>query len=73
MTDNERERIAVLESEVQHLNKAIEKMSRRQDEMYNLMMQTKGGWKTLVLLAALSGVVGGTLVKIGPYLGYLPK
>lgn len=73
MTDNERERIAVLESEVQHLNKAIEKMSRRQDEMYNLMMQTKGGWKTLVLLAALSGVVGGALVKIGPYLGYLPK
>lgn len=73
MTDSEQARIAVLETQVNHLNDTINRMSDRQDEMYDLMMQTKGGWRTLAVLAGLSGVFGGVLVKIFPLLTQVPK
>ncbi|MBG6211663.1 hypothetical protein IWQ49_006354 [Labrenzia sp. EL_126] len=84
MTDNEKERIAVLETQIQHLreeaektaaiqDRKIDKLVARQDEMYNLMMQTKGGWRTLAVLAGVSGLFGGILVKIAPLFAHLPK
>ncbi|WP_298966120.1 hypothetical protein [uncultured Roseibium sp.] len=73
MTDNEQSRIAVLENEIKHLRENMEKMSRRQTEMYDLMMQTKGGWKTLAILAGISGLFGGVLVKLAPLLSHIPK
>lgn len=73
VTDNEQARIAVLETEIRHLRDDMEKMNSRQTEMYNLMMQTKGGWKTLAILAGISGLFGGALVKLAPLLGSIPK
>lgn len=73
MTDNEQSRIAVLENEIKHMRENMEKMSRRQTEMYDLMMQTKGGWKTLAILAGISGLFGGVLVKLAPLLSHIPK
>lgn len=73
MTEPEQARIAVLENEIRHLRDDMEKMTTRQAEMYDLMMQTKGGWKTLAILAGISGLFGGVLVKLAPLLTHIPK
>ena len=67
MTSSEGERIAVLEIEVKHLNDEISKMSLKQDEMYNLMMQGKGGWKTLALVGGICMTFGGIIVAIAQF------
>lgn len=68
MTRTELERVAVLEAEVRGLQATIEKMSRRQDEMYELMLRTKGGWQTLAILASVSAGVGAAAAKLAPFL-----
>lgn len=67
MTRTELERVAVLEAEVRTLQATIEKMSRRQDEMYELMLRTKGGWQTLAILAGVSASIGAAAAKLAPF------
>ena len=73
MTENEQARIAVLENEVRHLREDIEKMNSRQSEMYALMKEATGGWKTLLAVAGVSGIAASILTKVAPFLVHLPK
>jgi uncharacterized protein YlxW (UPF0749 family) len=67
MTRTEIERVAVLEAEVRSLQATIDKMSRRQDEMYELMLRTKGGWQTLLLIGGVAAGVGALVAKFWPF------
>lgn len=42
-------------------------------EIHELALQAKGGWKTVMLLAGVAGIVGAIATKAALALGFLPK
>ena len=42
-------------------------------EIHELALQAKGGWKTVMLLAGIAGIVGALATKLALTVGFLPK
>lgn len=42
-------------------------------EIHELALQAKGGWKTVMLLAGIAGIVGAIATKLALTVGFLPK
>ena len=42
-------------------------------EIHELALQAKGGWKTVMLLAGVAGLVGAIATKAALALGFLPR
>lgn len=68
MTQAENERIAVLETEVEAMKKAMDDMKGDLRIIRDTLLQARGGWKTLMLVAGLASTVGAVLAKILPFL-----
>lgn len=68
MTQSENERIAVLETEVEAMKKAMDDMKVDLRIIRDTLLQARGGWKTLMLVAGLASTVGAVLAKILPFL-----
>lgn len=60
-------RIAVLELEVKHTNMAVDKVLKRQEEMYTYITENKGSWKTAGLFGGICIAVGGLAMTILNY------
>jgi len=42
-------------------------------EIHELALQAKGGWKTVMLLAGVAGLVGAIATKAALAIGFLPR
>lgn len=68
MNSNENERIAVLEVEVEAMKRDMADMKADLRIIRDTLLQARGGWKTLMLVAGLASTVGALLTKALPYL-----
>lgn len=66
------ERIAVLEVQVEGLQKTLDGVSLDVRTIRDTLSQARGGWKTLMLVAGLASTVGALLTKILPFLFVKP-
>jgi hypothetical protein len=71
MTDNER--MAILETKVQHLSNQLEDTHRKVDDMHGVLMQAKGARWAILAMAALGGAMASFATKLLPLGGVLPK
>lgn len=62
------ERIAVLEVQVENLQKTLDGMSYDVRTIRDTLTEAKGGWKTLLLVAGFAGSVGAILGKFAPFM-----
>jgi chromosome condensin MukBEF ATPase and DNA-binding subunit MukB len=56
------------DARLEALERDIAAMRHDVREVRDLMVTAKGGWKAIALIAGISSVVGGFLVKIAPWL-----
>ena len=59
-------KVGVLESHMEEVRDDVK-------SLLALANQTKGGWKTIILVASVAGATGALLAKLAPFLGGLPK
>ena len=73
MSDDIPSRVAVLESEIRHLNETVDKIATDVAAMKSTMDQAKGGWRVVLLVAGVSGAIGASLVQLAAWLPPMPK
>lgn len=61
---NEGERIAKLETRLEHLTETIEKTAGKVDDLHNLMMQAKGARWAILSVAAVAGFISAKFAGI---------
>lgn len=68
------ERIARLETQVEHLQQTIDAMSKKLDELYTMLQRGKGAWWAgLGIFGLFSGAIGAAISKLLPFLGAVVK
>lgn len=71
MTESEKERIARLETRIEHMAEAVEKMTQKVEELHALLNQAKGAKWVIIGAASVAGFFGS---KAGTWLlSSLPK
>ena len=71
--DTLRERVARLETKVDHLSEALDKAITKVDEMHSVMMQAKGARWVLIAAASIAGALAGFAAKFTGLLSGLPR
>ena len=61
------ERIAVLEVQVENLQKTLDLVGNDVRTIRDTLAQARGGWKTLLLVAGFAGTVGAFIGKFAPF------
>ena len=73
MTDDTRERIAILETQMKHLADQLEDTHAKVSELHAIMLQAKGARYVIVGAAAVGGAIASFAVKLLPWVGNLPR
>jgi len=73
MTADELQRIAVLETEMKHLNEKLEDTHVKVSQMHDLLMQAKGAKWFIVGMAAIAGFGASFAAKWISFFGSMPK
>jgi hypothetical protein len=73
MTDDTRDRVIRLETQVENLDRDISSMKLKVDDMHEVLMQAKGARYVIAAAAAIAGGVTGFLVKFIPFSAGLPR
>lgn len=71
--DTLRERVARLETKVDHLSESLSRVVTKLDEVHNVMMQAKGARWVLIAAASIAGALAGFAAKFTGLLGGLPR
>lgn len=71
VTNEQGERIARLETRIEHLTDTLDKMSGKVDELHALLLQAKGARWMIVGIATAAGFVSGKLG--GLWAGFLGR
>ncbi len=71
--DTLRERVARLETKVDHLSEALDKAVTKVDEMHSVMMQAKGARWVLIAAASIAGALAGFAAKFTGLISGLPR
>lgn len=69
----ESERMAIIETKVQHLSDQLEDTHRKVDEMHAVLLQAKGARWAILAMAALGGAVASFATKLLPITWSLPR
>ena len=69
MLPEERERLAILESRFNTLEKTVDETQADVKTILAFINQSKGGWKTMAAVAGASGAIGALLAKLGITVG----
>lgn len=72
MSEYERE-IGEMTARIQHLETTVTEMREDLRTIRDTLLQARGGWKTLMLVAGISATIGGLLAKIVPLLSFMPR
>ena len=70
MTKSDVERIAQLETEVEHMTEAVKSMAKKVDEMHAVLLQAKG---PLCAFFTIAGVIGFATSKLSAWIGAFPR
>lgn len=62
-----------MSAKIEHLENTVTAMQKDLRTIRDTLLQARGGWKTLMLVAGLSATIGGLLAKIVPLLSFLPR
>lgn len=73
MTKTELERITRLETEMEHMAKAVTEMSVKVDQMHMVLMQAKGAQWAVLGMAAFMGFLASKATEVVAWLGALPR
>ena len=68
VTDDSRDRLIRLESNMTHMERQLSDMQSKVNAMHELLMQAKGMRILIVAMAAVAGFVSATLAKYIPFL-----
>ena len=71
--DTLRERVARLETKVDHLSEALDNAITKVDEMHGVMMQAKGARWVLIAAASIAGALAGFAAKFTGLVSGLPR
>ena len=69
MTADPVERLARLEERTKNIEGWLQKLDANQVEILTAFHEARGGWKTVLLIAGVSGVMGALALKVAPLLG----
>jgi len=67
------ERVARLETKVDHLSEALHEAVTKVDEMHGVMMQAKGARWVLIAAASIAGALAGFAAKFTGLISGLPR
>ena len=70
MNDHE---LGELQAEVRNVKEDVTEMKSDLRDIRDILAQAKGGWKTLVLVAGIAGVMGAAATKLMAFAAWLPK
>lgn len=70
MTPGERDRLSRLEVEMQHFRETLGDIRRDTREVRDIMLNAKGGWKTLVVVGSIAGGIGAIVGKLSAFLHF---
>lgn len=59
--------IAVLKTELEHARKDLDEVKEDLKAIKECLLQAKGGWKTLMLVAGISSTLGALVSKLAPW------
>jgi len=65
--------IAILKTELEHARKDLDEVKEDLKAIKECLMQAKGGWKTLMLVAGISSTVGALITKAAPWFMIGPR
>lgn len=65
---DEKERLAVAETKIEALVTDMHEIKADVKRIADAMAQTRGGWKVLLAVGAISGSVGAALGKLAPFI-----
>lgn len=65
-------RLDRLEDDLKELKRIVEEGNRGIRDIRDIIMQTKGGWKTLMIVGGVAGTVGAAVAKLLPFLPFKP-
>ena len=71
--DTPRERLARLETKVEHLSEELKDTHSKVVEMHELLLQAKGARWVIVGIAGVAGYVASYLPKVSALISGLPK
>lgn len=72
MSEYERE-LGEMTAKIHHLETTVNEMSKDLREIRDTLLQAKGGWRTVMMVAGISAAIGGVMVKIVPLLSFAPR
>ena len=70
MNDHE---LGELQAEVRNVKEDVAEMKKDVKGIMETLAQAKGGWKTLLLVAGIAGVMGAAVSKLVAFTAWLPK
>ncbi len=70
MNDHE---LGELQAEVRNVKEAVGEMRKDIKGILDTLAQARGGWKTLLLVAGIAGVMGAAVSKLVAFAAWLPK
>ncbi len=70
MNDHE---LGELQAEVRNVKEDVAEMKSDLRDVRDILSQAKGGWKTLLLVAGIAGVMGAAVSKLAGLAAWLPK
>lgn len=73
MTKTEVERIAKLETEIEHMGRDIAAMAAKVDQMHGILMQAKGAQWAVLGMAGLMGFLASKATSVVEWVGALPR
>lgn len=73
MTDDTRDRVIRTEAEIENLERQVNSMSSKIDDMHDVLMQARGARYVIAAAAAAAGGITGFLVKFIPMSSSLPR
>lgn len=72
MSEYERE-LGEMSAKIHHLEATVTTMSQDLRDIRDTLLQARGGWKTVMMVAGISATVGGLMAKIIPFLTFTPR
>lgn len=72
MSDDTRDRLIRLETEVEHLTANVSAMAAQVKDMHELLMQAKGARWAVLGMASIGGFISAKLTALLPWLGSTP-
>ena len=70
MNDHE---LGELQAEVRNVKEDVTEMKSDLRVIRDTLAQARGGWKTLLLVAGIAGVMGAAVSKLATFAAWLPK